>query len=45
MTKEQLDLMKLQLKVLKSVQQEYAGRTIENIIDNLESRLKYYGVG
>ena len=42
MTKEQLELMKLQLKVLKSVQQEYNGRTIDNIIDNIESRLKFY---
>jgi hypothetical protein len=42
MTPEQLELMKLQLKVLKSVQQEYSGRTIENIIDNIESRLKFY---
>ena len=43
MTKEELDLMRLQLKVLKSVEEEYAGRTIGNIIQNLESRLKYYG--
>ena len=42
MTKEQLELMRLQLKVLRSVQQEYKGRTIDNIIDNLESRLKFY---
>ena len=33
----------VQLKVLKSVEQEYAGRTIGNIIQNLESRLKFYG--
>ena len=42
MTKEELELMRLQLKVLKSVEQEYAGRTIGNIIQNLESRLKFY---
>ena len=42
MTKEELELMRLQLKVLKSVEQEYAGRTICNIIQNLESRLKFY---
>jgi hypothetical protein len=42
MTKEELDLMRLQLKVLKSVQEEYSGRSIDNIITNIESRLKYH---
>jgi hypothetical protein len=42
MTKEELDLMRLQLKVLKSIQTEYGGRSIDNVITNIESRLKYY---
>jgi hypothetical protein len=41
MTKEELELMRLQLKVLKSVEEEYAGRTIGNIINNIESRISY----
>lgn len=41
MTKEEFDLMCLQLKVLKSIQTEYSGRSIDNVIANIESRLKY----
>ena len=42
MGKEEIDLMRLQLKVLKSVERQYKGRTIDNIISNIESRLKYH---
>jgi hypothetical protein len=31
----------MQLKVLRSVEKEYKGRTIDNIIDNIKSRLNY----
>lgn len=40
MSKEELDCLQMQLKVLKSVEAEYKGRTIGNIIDNIESRIK-----
>ncbi len=42
MSKEELDCLQMQLKVLKSVETEYKGRTIGNIIDNIEQRIKHY---
>ncbi len=36
------DMLDKQIAVLEEVQSEYAGRTIENIIDNLKSRRKCY---
>ena len=34
--------IRAQLSVLKDVMKEYKGRTIDNIINNLEQRLKHY---
>ena len=34
--------IRAQLSVLRDVQKEYTGRTIDNIIDNLQARLDYY---
>ena len=34
--------IRAQLSVLRDVQKEYTGRTIDNIIDNLQSRLDFY---
>ena len=34
--------LQLQLIVLRSIEVEYSGRTIENIIDNIEQRIKHY---
>ena len=34
--------LRAQLSVLREVQREYAGRTIENIINNLESRVNFF---
>lgn len=42
MSNTELECLKLQLKVLRSVEVEYSGRTIENIIDNVEQRIKHY---
>lgn len=42
MSKEELECLQMQLKVLKSVETEYKGRTIGNIIDNIEQRIKHY---
>jgi hypothetical protein len=42
MTPEELSLLRTQLKVLRSVAVDYSGRTIENIITNIESRIKHY---
>lgn len=42
MNKYKIDLMKLQVKILKSAQLEYGCKTIDTIISNIESRLKYY---
>ena len=44
MSNEELENMRLELwlKVLKSVEAEYKGRTIGNIIDNIEQRIKHY---
>jgi hypothetical protein len=33
---------KTHLEVLREIAQTYRGRTIENVIDNLEARLKHY---
>lgn len=42
MSKEELECLQMQLKVLKSIETEYKGRTIGNIIDNIEQRIKHY---
>ena len=34
--------LKAQVSVLRDVAKEYRGRTIENIISNLESRINFY---
>ena len=34
--------IRAQLAVLRDVMKEYKGRTIDNIINNLEARLNYY---
>ena len=41
MSKEEKLCLELQLKVLRSVEKEYAGRTIGNIIQNIEARLNH----
>lgn len=33
--------LKVWLSILKEVRKEYAGRTIDNIIQNIEARIKY----
>ena len=33
--------LRAQVAILKDVAREYPGRTIENIISNIESRIKY----
>ena len=45
MSNTELECLKLQLKVLRSVEVEYSGRTIENIIDNIESRINHHVKG
>lgn len=42
MSKEELECLRMQLKVLKSVEDEYKGRTIGNIIDNIEQRINHH---
>lgn len=42
MSKEEIECLRMQLKVLKSVEAEYKGRTIGNIIDNIEQRINHY---
>lgn len=42
MSNTELECLKLQLKVLRSVEVEYSGRTIGNIIQNIESRINHY---
>lgn len=42
MSKEEIECLRMQLKVLKSVDAEYKGRTIGNIIDNIEQRINHY---
>ena len=34
--------LKLQLAVLRDVAEDYSGRTIENIMTNIEARIKYH---
>ena len=41
MSKEELDCLQMQLKVLKSVETEYGNRSIGNIIENIKSRIDY----
>ena len=41
MSKEERSCLEMQLKVLRSVEAEYSGRTIGNIIDNIQARLKH----
>jgi len=41
MSKEEMSSLEMQLKVLRSVEVEYSGRTIENIIDNIEARINH----
>ena len=33
--------LRVWLAILKEVRKEYAGRTIDNIIQNIEARIKY----
>lgn len=42
MSKEEIECLRMQLKVLKFVEAEYKGRTIGNIIDNIEQRINHY---
>lgn len=41
-TRSMGDVLDEQIAVLEEVQPRYAGRTIENIIENLKSRRKCY---
>lgn len=41
MEKNELFKLRAQVAVLKDIMKEYSGRTIDNIITNLESRIKY----
>jgi hypothetical protein len=41
MSKEERSCLEAQLKVLRSVEVEYSGRTIGNIISNIEERLNH----
>ena len=41
MSKEELDCLQMQLKVLKSVETEYGNRSIGNVIENIKSRINY----
>ena len=36
----ELNKLKAQLSVLKDVMEEYSGRTIDNIVANIEARIK-----
>ena len=45
MSNTELECLKLQLKVLRSVEVEYSGRTIGNIIQNIESRINHHVKG
>lgn len=42
MSKEEFECLQMQLKVIKSLETEYKGRTIDNIINNIEQRIKHY---
>ncbi len=37
-----LTRLRMQREVLLNLQKEYRGRTIDNIIDNINQRIKYY---
>lgn len=39
--KNELFKLKAQVAVLKDVMKEYSGRTIDNIVANIEARIKY----
>lgn len=41
MERNELFKLKAQVAVLKDVMKEYSGRTIENVISNIEARIKY----
>ncbi|MBO7730943.1 MAG: hypothetical protein J6S67_00270 [Methanobrevibacter sp.] len=41
MKKNELFKLRAQVAVLKDIMKEYSGRTIDNIITNLEARIKY----
>ena len=40
MTDYELNKLRAQLAILKDVMEEYSGRTIDNIIANIEARIK-----
>ena len=40
MTDYELNKLKAQLAILKDVMEEYSGRTIDNIVANIEARIK-----
>ena len=42
MTQEDYDRLKSQLEVLRQVAKEYSGKTIDNIIQQMEARVKQY---
>ena len=42
MTQEHYDRLKSQLVVLRQVAKEYQGKTIDNIIQQMEARVKQY---
>ena len=39
--KNELFKLRAQVSVLKDVAKEYGGRTIDNVISNIEARIKY----
>lgn len=41
MMKNELFKLRAQVAVLKDVMKEYSGRTIDNIVTNIEARIKY----
>ena len=34
--------MKSKLEVLREIAKEYSGRTIDNVIDNIEARIRHH---
>lgn len=42
MTQEDYDRLKSQLVVLRQVAKEYSGKTIDNIIQQMDARVKQY---
>lgn len=40
MTDYELNKLRAQLAILKDVMEEYSGRTIDNIVANIEARIK-----